>query len=355
MAEPIELTGWRQIAGYLGVSVRTAQAYERCFGLPVHRLPGKKGRLWATSDELTAWKQRQSGQDAARLGESGGSPTDHPADSGVDDASFGLVETEAEISHQRNQPFAGHLTHALVSSALLALMLGSSILLEVAFAYNRYAGLVRMASPLLLVASMAATMLCLALDVKLTQQGKSFGLAVSVMALACSAAVNYAVIRPFLPAYPLTQATFQTWTAQAAYLKGVVYCTAFASVFLLVTFHFVIAMQKEFLDGERQAGLDLLSKPWLGVAPPGAPFLPPWVFGVLLLVGAVYSILSSAHLLEALKVTPYTNLFIQMIQIRWVLFLVLGGECCWWYYAAINEFKRDCGAAARFSSPAANT
>lgn len=54
--ERAELTGWSQIAEYLGVSVRTAQVYEREQGLPVHRLPGQKGRVWASTDELDTWK-----------------------------------------------------------------------------------------------------------------------------------------------------------------------------------------------------------------------------------------------------------------------------------------------------------
>ena len=70
--------------------------------------------------------------------------------------------------------------------------------------------------------------------------------------------------------------------------------------------------------------------------------MPSWVLGVLLLAGAIYSIVSTAHLLEALKVTRYTNLFIQLIEIRWVLFLTLGAECCWWYYSAVSELKREC-------------
>ena len=75
--------------------------------------------------------------------------------------------------------------------------------------------------------------------------------------------------------------------------------------------------------------------------------MPVWVFGVLLLSGAVYSLVSTAHLLEALKVTEHSNLFIHLIQIRWVLFLALGGECCWWYYSAVNELKRECGEVCK--------
>jgi hypothetical protein len=52
------------------------------------------------------------------------------------------------------------------------------------------------------------------------------------------------------------------------------------------------------------------------------------------------------YCLEALKVTPHTNLFIHTIQIRWLLFLGLGVECCWWYYSALNELRRECKAVS---------
>lgn len=51
-----ELTGWGEVAAYLGVSVRTAQMYESRLDLPVHRLPGPKGRIWANPTELDSWK-----------------------------------------------------------------------------------------------------------------------------------------------------------------------------------------------------------------------------------------------------------------------------------------------------------
>jgi hypothetical protein len=57
MADRPQLSGWGQIALHLGVSIRTAQVYERERGLPVHRMPGPMGRVWALIEELDAWKQ----------------------------------------------------------------------------------------------------------------------------------------------------------------------------------------------------------------------------------------------------------------------------------------------------------
>lgn len=52
-----ELTGWKEIATHLDVSVRTAQGYEKNLGLPVRRQPGEKRRIFATPADLDAWKQ----------------------------------------------------------------------------------------------------------------------------------------------------------------------------------------------------------------------------------------------------------------------------------------------------------
>jgi hypothetical protein len=49
------LTSWKQIAHHLSVSERTAQKWERERSLPVHRVPGPRGRVYAVPAELDAW------------------------------------------------------------------------------------------------------------------------------------------------------------------------------------------------------------------------------------------------------------------------------------------------------------
>ena len=53
-----ELETWQEIAAYLGVSVREAQYREKNDQMPVHRLPGRKSRVWAYRAELEEWKAR---------------------------------------------------------------------------------------------------------------------------------------------------------------------------------------------------------------------------------------------------------------------------------------------------------
>lgn len=51
-----ELSSWKEIANYLGISVRTAQDWERTRGLPVRRLPGPRSPVSARVAELDTWK-----------------------------------------------------------------------------------------------------------------------------------------------------------------------------------------------------------------------------------------------------------------------------------------------------------
>lgn len=52
-----ELNSWKEIAGHLGVTVRTAQRWELEKGLPVRRLPGERARVLANAADLDRWKQ----------------------------------------------------------------------------------------------------------------------------------------------------------------------------------------------------------------------------------------------------------------------------------------------------------
>jgi hypothetical protein len=49
------LDSWESIAQYLARSARTAQRWHAEYGLPIHRLGGNKGPLFAYADELDHW------------------------------------------------------------------------------------------------------------------------------------------------------------------------------------------------------------------------------------------------------------------------------------------------------------
>jgi hypothetical protein len=54
---PRELSSWKEISTYFGVTVRTAQNWEVERGLPVRRLPGKRSTVSASAEELDAWRR----------------------------------------------------------------------------------------------------------------------------------------------------------------------------------------------------------------------------------------------------------------------------------------------------------
>lgn len=61
MEQPRELQGWKEIADFLQVSVRTAQELEKSNGMPVRRLDGRlRSRVFASSVELRQWWERQN-------------------------------------------------------------------------------------------------------------------------------------------------------------------------------------------------------------------------------------------------------------------------------------------------------
>lgn len=50
------ILGWLAIASYLGVEKTTAQRWERQNEMPVHRMPGRRGGVYARAQELDAWR-----------------------------------------------------------------------------------------------------------------------------------------------------------------------------------------------------------------------------------------------------------------------------------------------------------
>ena len=66
------LTGWKRIASFLDVSVRTVKRYAKRYNMPIRNWPG--GRPWAIPDELLRWgiyfdesmKEREQGRTCQR-------------------------------------------------------------------------------------------------------------------------------------------------------------------------------------------------------------------------------------------------------------------------------------------------
>jgi tetratricopeptide (TPR) repeat protein len=59
------LDSWKEIAAFFGRDERTVNRWEKELGLPVHRLPGTKGRVYAFAEELAAWLASSKNADSA--------------------------------------------------------------------------------------------------------------------------------------------------------------------------------------------------------------------------------------------------------------------------------------------------
>ncbi len=62
------LDSWKEIAAFFGRDERTVNRWEKELGLPVHRLPGTKGRVYAYTEELCAWSAAPKNAGAALPG-----------------------------------------------------------------------------------------------------------------------------------------------------------------------------------------------------------------------------------------------------------------------------------------------
>ncbi|MGA8030356.1 MAG: hypothetical protein WB992_24700 [Bryobacteraceae bacterium] len=102
------LTTWAEIATHLDVSIRTAQTYEEKHGLPVHRLPGEKARVYAYSEELDSWKQHARGG------------AQHHSESAMDGQSKSAQPTIGTASQSSRRNW-----YWLCAAAILALSSGS--------------------------------------------------------------------------------------------------------------------------------------------------------------------------------------------------------------------------------------
>jgi len=245
------------------------------------------------------------------------------------------------ISGKLRQALGGHWVHAAVASVVYALLFAVALPLEVAYRFDRYGKQALQISILLFAWIFLTTVLALFLDWRAVTSGSRTGLLHSIGCASVSALILYLAVHPFLPPKPITEAAFQTYTAQSAYLKSIFYYLPYAFIFIFTPFHFVLTMQSEFAAGRHGLGLGLLTGSRPAVPPRGAIFVRVWVLGGLLLLGTIVSIIMGSHLLDNLAQGAYANLFVHILQLRWCLYMALGLESLVWYYFALTELKRE--------------
>ncbi|MBA3974209.1 MAG: hypothetical protein C0504_08340 [Candidatus Solibacter sp.] len=101
------VSSWKEIAAHFGVTVRTTQIWEAERGLPVHRMPGVKGRVYAYIDELEGWAKGELSHAAESLTEpSAAAPARSPRKPWllVSLAAFGVVAAAVAALSFVNRP-----------------------------------------------------------------------------------------------------------------------------------------------------------------------------------------------------------------------------------------------------------
>jgi Putative zinc-finger len=243
--------------------------------------------------------------------------------------------------------FGGHLVHALIAGGMYAALYSVALLVEVAYQFDIYGRAAIWVGIATFVWIFLTALGGLAADWKLTMAGSNKGLLASIAVFWLSAAALFAGACLFLPAEPITQMKMQAYTAQAAYLKTIVYFLVLKMIFMLPAFHFVLVMQREMRASRHEAVFNLLTGDRRSIRPRGAVFPRVGVLVILLSIIIGFSLYLHHNLMSNLSEAPYMNLFSNLILARLILYYLLGAECLYWYHQVLNELKRECLMAKR--------
>jgi hypothetical protein len=252
------------------------------------------------------------------------------------------IATAFGISSKLELPLGGHLWHALAAGGLYAALYAVALVVEVAYQFDRYSHSAIPAAVIAFIWIFGSSLAGLAADWKLTARGSARGWLCSFAIFLVSALILFAGASVYLPEAPVTEMAMQAMTAPAAYLKTITYFLVLKSLFLLPSFHFVLAAQRELQAGRHRLILNLLAGDKLSVAPRGSVYFRLWFLTALLVVMVCIALFLHFNLVNNLRQGPYMNLFTNLLQTRLALYFALGVECVVWYARALNEIKREC-------------
>ena len=232
-----------------------------------------------------------------------------------------------------------YAAHIAIACSFYSALFALAVILEVVYQFDRFGNKAMKLAPFVFFSMFATSVIGLFADHILTLRRKTFGLTVSTSTFILAAAALFAGLCMFLPSVPITEATFETYPAQAAYLKDAGSFLALAFFFLLLPSHFVFAVQSELAlnrpNDERRVTSELL------IRTIARRTLYPrfWFLCLLLILFALIAIAGTAHLLDHLKPSPYMNLFVELLYLRGILYFGLGLYCLVWYYRVISLIR----------------
>jgi uncharacterized membrane protein YfcA len=221
--------------------------------------------------------------------------------------------------------------------------------LETSYSIERYQDALKRLSPAVFLWSLCSTLFALQVGAKLASFGGHRGLAASVAVLVSSAALQFVAVCSVLPDAPVTRASFQTYTARAAYLKDSIYFI-FLGIFLIcLPIDFVRRLRAQVSAGHASSILRLLSGSRAAIIPTGSIYPRFSVLAVALIATAVVSIPAGAHLLDNLRPSPHMGLFMTLFQIERLLYFLTALGALSHYYLELNAVKKLCLQATTVS------
>lgn len=254
------------------------------------------------------------------------------------------------ISREFVRPFAGHTAFVLVVGVLFGLEWMIGLWSELGYSYDRFGSLAWALSAPVGVWATVTLLLGLWFDVRATRGGQTNGLMRSVLVNVLGLGTLVAALMVVLPAERTVQASFQTRTASAGYLKDAQFIFAPLLVFVLPAFHAVVRLQQELAHGRFRPVLGILSRDE-HIAPRNMLYLSPRLLGAFLAVYGIVKLVGANHMLDALTPGPYAQLFTVASYISTGVWFAIPIIALWWYTSALNELRREASAIRGLTRP----
>lgn len=334
-----QLDGWKEIADYVRRSVRTAQRWERRYRLPIHRVEATGGEVvYAFRAEIDDWRRRKR-QSTLPVGKSSSN------DVGVEHALPAVTRVPPTTLPV---PLAGaHLYYVLLQAGLYGFMVAEGLMAEMAYAFGRDGTLALRLAPIVFVWSGTCVVIACWVDIKLIRAGRPHAALWSFGVFAGAMAIMLVGLLPWLPPDSTIQATFQTRTIQSGYLKNALYYfLPLFVVFVLPTFHAVVALEREANIGDRRNLARLIHRNSRSVPLAGVLFPRISHLSVILIVTVLWAIVSTNYLLDRLIPGPYMNLFSILVEVRVATWFVIALTAVIWYSSRLGNLQRTITADA---------
>ena len=250
------------------------------------------------------------------------------------------------LSGRLDSAFGGHRRFVLLIASLYASLYVASVWTELGYAYDLFGMLAWILSPVVLLGAGCAIVGALAVSVSRVRTNGS-GLGWSVATALTVLGLMTLGVAWLLPSTATIQASFQTRSSSAGYVKNVLLYFLPLLLFILPTFHGIVSLQRELRAGRHRFVRELLTKSPYGIAPRGVWFVPLWLLITVLVAAVFIGYQGTNHMLDNLSPGPYANLFTTALHVRVVLWYVVALLCLVWYQRSLQELKREAVAAAR--------